>query len=153
MEIKEIFDGGEKRNICSGIVDNLPEWFDAEGRKDYPEGVKETLFFACFDGEKSVGFISIKENNKFTSEIYVIGVLKEQQGKKVGQALLDEACARLVGQGKKLLAVKTLDASAGYAPYDLTRKFYLANGFIPVDCYPKIWNEENPCLIMGKILI
>jgi GNAT superfamily N-acetyltransferase len=152
MEIKEILEEDEKRKICAEIISDLPEWFDANGQVDYPKGVKGTLFLAYFNDEKPIGFISIQENNSFTSEIYVIGVLKEYQGKKIGRTLLEAVYAKLIKQKKKLLAVKTLDASAGYAPYDRTRSFYSANGFMPIDCYPKIWNKENPCLIMVKVL-
>lgn len=152
MKIKEIFEEQEKKKICESIVHSLPDWFDVAGKKNYPEGVGETLLLAYFEGEKAVGFISIKENNPSTSEIYVTGVLQEFQGKGIGGKLLAAACARLVEQKKALLAVKTLDASAEYEPYDRTRNFYVKNGFLPVDCYPQIWNEENPCLVMVKIL-
>jgi GNAT superfamily N-acetyltransferase len=110
------------------------------------------MVWSCFDGEKPIGFISIKKNNEFTSEVYVFGVLKEYHRSGVGTQLLEAACKKLKIDNVKLLAVKTLDESADYEPYNQTRNFYLKHNFIPIDVYTKIWNEENPCMLMVKII-
>jgi hypothetical protein len=52
----------------------------------------------------------------------------------------------------RLLTVKTLSPSHPDAGYALTRKFYEAVGFFPVEEFPTLWNPENPCLLMAKIL-
>lgn len=125
MKIKKISSTEEKIEICKSIVNSLPDWFDEKGRSEYVSGVGETNVWASYDNEKPVGFISIKKNNEFTSEIYVLGVLNEYQGKGIGSDLLDIVCHDLTEAKIKLLAVKTLDSSAEYEPYDRTRNFYL----------------------------
>lgn len=152
MQIKKIFSDEEKIEICKTIVNSLPDWFDEKGKIEYAAGVSKTNVWAIYEGEKLVGFISIKKNNEFTSEIYVMGVLAEYQGKGFGSELFKEVYRNLAADGVKLLAVKTLDSSVEYEPYKRTRNFYLKHGFIPVDVYKKIWNEENPCLVMVNIV-
>jgi GNAT superfamily N-acetyltransferase len=152
MNIKTIKSAEEKIEICKSIVEQLPWWFDEQGRKDYVANVGNTKVWACFEDEKPVGFISIKSNNEFTSEIYVFGVLKEYQRNGVGSQLIGAVLNELRSNDFKLLAVKTLDESADYEPYNQTRNFYSKQGFVPVDVYKKIWNEENPCLLMIKVV-
>ena len=152
MTIKKITSSEEKNTICKEIVDNLPDWFDEQGRREYVAGVSDTDVWASYDDGKLAGFISIKKNNESTSEIYVFGVLKEYQRGGFGSKLLESACHDIAASTIKLLAVKTLDSSADYEFYDRTRNFYLKQGFLPVDVYKKIWNEENPCLVMVKVL-
>lgn len=152
MKIKKIDSVEEKQKICQEIVDQLPNWFDEQGRRDYVAGVGGTAVWANYIDEKLTGFISIKSNNDFTFEIYVFGVLDKYQRNGIGSELLNTACDYARTSGAKLLAVKTLDAAANYESYDRTRNFYLKNGFLPIDVYTKIWNEENPCLLMVKVL-
>lgn len=152
MNIKNIESVEGKIEICKSIIEELPEWFDEQGRKDYVAGIIDTDVWGYFINEKPVGFISVKSNNEFTSEIYVFGVLRECHRSGVGSQLIEAACDKLMADNVKLLAVKTLDESADYEPYNQTRNFYLKHGFIPVDVYKKIWNEENPCLLMAKII-
>lgn len=152
MIIKKITSTEDKITICKNIIDNLPDWFDEHGRREYVAGVGDTDVWASYDNDRLVGFISIKRNNKFTSEIYVFGVLLKYQRSGVGSKLLETVCNNLAISKTKLLSVKTLDSSANYEPYDRTRNFYLKQGFLPVGVYEKIWNEENPCLIMVKVI-
>lgn len=152
MNIEIIESAEDKIRICKSIIEELPQWFDEQGKKDYVANIENTSVWACFIDEEPVGFISIKSNNEFTSEVYVFGVLKEYHRSGVGSQLIEAACKKLISDNVKLLAVKTLDESADYEPYNQTRNFYLKHGFIPVDVYEKIWNEENPCLLMVKVI-
>lgn len=152
MNIKSVTSIEDKIEICKNIIEELPEWFDEQGRKDYVANIENTQVWAYFVDEKPVGFISIKNNNEFTSEIYVFGILKQYHRSGVGSQLMETVYNKLVSDNVKLLVVKTLDESADYEPYNRTRNFYLKQGFIPVDVYEKIWNEENPCLLMVKVV-
>lgn len=152
MEIIKIDSVEEKVKTCQEIVDQLPDWFDEQGRRDYVVGVNSTAVWSAYVDGKLAGFISIKSNKEFTSEIYVFGVLEQFQRCGIGSELLIVACSHIKASGVKLLAVKTLDESASYEPYDRTRNFYLKNDFLAIDVYAKIWNEENPCLLMIKVL-
>jgi hypothetical protein len=52
----------------------------------------------------------------------------------------------LAETGVSVVTVKTLDSSAGYAPYEATRAFYEHNGFVYVDTIDPLpgWPPGNP---------
>jgi len=56
--------------------------------------------------------------------------------------------------GVQIVEVKTLDPSAGYAPYDATRAFWLARGFIQLDTIDPLpgWPPGNPAAILAVAL-
>lgn len=151
FKIIEIHDIEVKSNVTDRILRKLPEWFDIEEAiVEYVEGVKDTKFYVAYDLEKPIGFISIKHNTKYTSEIYVIGVLKEYQGKHVGKSLVEVANNTLANMSIKFLQVKTLGPSNSNKYYADTRKFYQSVGFYPLEEIKEIWDEINTCLIMIK---
>lgn len=151
FKIIEIHDIELKSNVADCILRKLPEWFDIEEAiVEYVEGVKDTKFYVAYDVEQPIGFISIKHNNEYTSEIYVIGVLKEYQGNHVGKSLVDVANNTLANIGTKFLQVKTLGPSNSNKYYAATRKFYKSVGFYPLEEIKDLWDEINICLIMIK---
>ena len=153
MEIREVFNEDEKSKICLDVLHALPDWFAVEESViDYGEQVKEQDFFAAFDEEKPVGFISLKQHNAFTAEVCVMGVLESHHRSGIGTALMRTLEDRARAIGSKFLTVKTLDSSALYAPYDRTRSFYRKVGFYPLEVFTTVWDEENPCLFMAKYL-
>jgi len=54
--------------------------------------------------------------------------------------------------GKEFLTVKTLADTHPDEGYAGTRRFYLAMGFKPLEVFPTLWDEANPCLLMVKRL-
>jgi GNAT superfamily N-acetyltransferase len=67
----------------------------------------------------------------------------------VGTRLVRRALADLAGDGVALVEVKTLDASAGYEPYEATRAFWERRGFRQIDCIDPLpgWQPGNPAAI------
>ena len=57
--------------------------------------------------------------------------------------------AHLAGNGVRIVEVKTLDRSAGYAPYEATLAFWERRGFIQVDMIDPLpgWQPGNPAAI------
>jgi hypothetical protein len=53
-----------------------------------------------------------------------------------------------------VVTVKTLDSSAGYAPYEATRAFYEHNGFVYVDTIDPLpgWPPGNPPAIYAAAI-
>lgn len=154
IKISRVLDNVEKSKITENILRQLPEWFGIEESLiEYVDGVKATDFYAAYDSDKLVGFISIKTNNMYTSEIYVIGILKEYHGNGIGKSLLKVAENQLAGGKVKFLMVKTLGESHPDKNYKETRKFYKKVGFYPLEEIKEIWDKENPCLIMVKNLV
>jgi len=90
--------------------------------------------------------------SKFATEICVMGILTEYHRQGIGKKLLN-ACEQLCRQSKtEFLTVKTLAESRESKSYEKTRMFYLAQGFRPIEVFPTIWDEANPCLFMIKKL-
>ncbi|HEX8929856.1 MAG TPA: GNAT family N-acetyltransferase, partial [Actinomycetota bacterium] len=85
-------------------------------------------------GDEVVGFVLVERRHPTAAEITYAAVLRERQGGGVGTALVDTAIAALAADGVVLVEVKTLDASAGYEPYEATRAFWERRGFRQIDC-------------------
>lgn len=153
IEVKIVDSKDKKTQITLEIMNALPEWFSPPDdivnksiiHRDYP-------FIAAFNGEKAVGFAALKIHNLFTAELYTLGVLKEYHRMGIGRQIMDSCISYCKDKNYKFLTVKTLDASAVYEPYDGTRAFYKKEGFYPLEVFKTLWNEENPCLFLIKIV-
>lgn len=112
MNIKEIHDKQEKREISERILKSLPNWFGIpESTQEYINKSSNLPFFAAMDEIKPLGFISIKENNQYTVEIYVMGVLPDYHKQGIGRDLFNRALSFTKDHGYEFLQVKTLDES------------------------------------------
>lgn len=153
VTIVKLLNNQEKQSITNSILRDLPEWFGIEeALVEYIKGVKSTDFYVAYDTNNPIGFISIKHNNSYTSEVYVIGVKRDYHNGGVGKRLLEIAQKELVKNEVKFLMVKTLGESHPDKHYKNTREFYNKSGFYPLEEINEIWGEENPCLIMVKSL-
>ncbi|WML45436.1 GNAT family N-acetyltransferase [Neobacillus sp. PS3-40] len=151
--IKKIMDIREKSKVTNLVLRKIPEWFGIEEAiNNYVKEVEGTDFYALFLEDNPIGFISIKSNNQYTSEIYVMGILKKYHKKGFGKKLLLKAEETLINNQVKFLMVKTLGDSHSDLNYKNTRQFYTKVGFFPLEEIKEIWGEENPCLIMVKYL-
>lgn len=154
IKISRVLDNTEKSRITEHILRQLPEWFGIEkSLVEYTDGVKTTDFYAAYYLDKPIGFISMKTNSVYTSEIYVIGILKEYHSNGIGKRLLKVLENQLTQSKVKFLMVKTLGESHPDKNYKGTRKFYKKVGFYPLEEIKEIWGKENPCLIMVKSLV
>jgi ribosomal protein S18 acetylase RimI-like enzyme len=153
VKIEKVLDIEEKSKNTNLILRTLPQWFEIEeGIVEYTEGVKNSDFYMAYQDNKPVGFISIKSNNIYTSEIYVMAILKEYQNIGIGKELIKAAQAELVKSSCKFLMVKTLGNSHPDKNYKRTREFYGRAGFYPLEEIKEVWGNENPCLIMVKVI-
>ena len=153
IQYKYILDNNLKGNICSMVLNSLPNWFGIEeSTKDYINKSKDMLFYVAYDDKTPVGFVSIKENNPYTAEIFCMGVLEEYHNKKIGTTLLKYIHHHLRRNDFKFLMVKTLGPSYKDPYYKKTRDFYESIGFSPLEEIKEIWGENCPCLIMVKSL-
>lgn len=150
MKINEVINSKEKSEISEAILRSLPNWFGIEGSIiDYIESLKDTLFFVATIGEIPIGFISIKDHFESTSEIYVMGILKEYHRLGIGKKLISIVENEL-SSTKKFLTVKTLSDSHPDKYYKRTREFYKYIGFYPLEEFKTLWDENNPCLFLVK---
>ena len=70
----------------------------------------------------------------------------------LGRALVRAAERHGRATGRALLTVKNLAPRVESDEYGRTRAFYEAMGFRPVEVFPTLWGEANPCLLMAKPL-
>lgn len=151
IKIKEIVCSDAKTKICSAVLRDLPDWFGVEeATLDYIEKSKNLPFFAAYDTDMPIGFVYLYNHNQFTCEVYCMGVLKNYQRKGVGKKLIAAAEEYARKVGSKFLTVKTLADTHPDEGYKMTRQFYLAAGFIPLEVFPDLWGKENPCLFLVK---
>lgn len=151
FSIKEITD--RKSEIAEGILRLLPDWFSIEsGILEYCCNVNQlTLFAAVTQTGVVIGFLSLKENNEFSGEIYVMGVVPEYHRHGIGKALVEYSVEYCRNRGLEFLQVKTLGSSRSDSFFERTRKFYFKVGFRPLEEFTSIWSG-NPCLIMVMAL-
>lgn len=151
--IRNIEDENLKSDICGKILRALPEWFGIESAvAEYILYVRKMFFLSFFDDDIPVGFLALKDHGNFSSEAFVLGVLKDYQNRGIGRQLFIRAEEYLIGCGKKFLTVKTLSSAHPDRNYAKTRKFYESTGFVPLEEFPDLWGKENPCLMMIKEL-
>jgi GNAT superfamily N-acetyltransferase/predicted enzyme related to lactoylglutathione lyase len=146
-----LYSHDEKSKICNDILRSLPQWFGIESAiVDYVNDVEKMDTWIASINDAPIGFIAINKHNQYTAEIHVMGILEDYHNKKIGSQLIQKASDSLSKEGFTYLSVKTLSESREDANYAKTRKFYLKNGFLPVEEFKTLWGEENPCLLLIK---
>ena len=147
MIIKEVLSAEEKQMITRNILEALPDWFGVEeSREDYIKKSADLIFFAAYDNERPIGFICLKETGKDTTEICVMGILKEYHRQGVGRKLFEAIKKVAIREGYSFLQVKTVQMGR-YDDYDATNRFYLSLGFKEFEVFPTLWDELNPCQV------
>jgi len=141
----------EQSAVCSPILRALPDWFGIEqALMGYEAAINRLPTFLAKAGDQTVGFLSLKQHNPYSAEIYVMGVLPDFHHAGIGRALVEIAQRYAKSLQIEYLQVKTLGPSNNDAGYAQTRSFYAAMGFRPLEEFTQIWDENNPCLVMVK---
>jgi ribosomal protein S18 acetylase RimI-like enzyme len=136
---------------CEQILRLLPDWFGLEAAiQNYAATIPALPTFLAKAGGQAVGFLSLKQHNPCSAEIYVMGVLPAFHHQGIGRALVEKAEGYAKARQIEYLQVKTLGPSNDDAHYAQTRAFYTAMGFRPLEEFTQIWDENNPCLVMVK---
>lgn len=147
MDILEITNDVEKKDIARCILEALPDWFEIpKAREEYIEDSVGKTFFCAYKDNKPVGFIYLKQTGKDTVELAVMGVLKEYHRKGIGKSLFGCAKKAIYEKGYSFIQVKTVQMGK-YEEYDRTNKFYISLGFKEFEIFPTLWDEWNPCQI------
>ncbi len=139
--------------VCEHVLRALPDWFGLEKSiVEYIESVQTLPTWVATIHGVSAGFLAVKRHFPVSAEIYVMGVLPEYHRMGVGSRLLAAVEPVLRETGVSLLQVKTLAPTHPDLFYARTRAFYAAAGFQPLEIFPDLWDADNPCLLMVKIL-
>ncbi|MCL2564369.1 MAG: GNAT family N-acetyltransferase [Defluviitaleaceae bacterium] len=153
ISIREITEAGLKMEIVDKILHALPDWFGNENAiQNYIKISAELPFWGVFDKKEAVGFLAMKPHNSLHAELCVMGILTEYHHMSIGRGLFNTFQNYCINNNYKYISVKTLDSSINYEPFNKTRKFYKAMGFLPFEVNQTAWDAENPCLIMIKDL-
>jgi ribosomal protein S18 acetylase RimI-like enzyme len=153
IEIREVLDPDEKSRLILETLKRLPEWFGIPASiAEYAHGVRDEPFYAAFQGPVCLGFFAGKIHYGHTGEIYVCAILKEWHRRGLGKRLYARLEELFRSRGCEFAMVKTLSDKADYAPYRATHAFYRGRGFKELLTLTEMWDAENPCLIMVKVL-
>ncbi len=140
-------------DLCVPILRLLPDWFGIEAAiQDYAREIGLLPTFLAQAGAGVLGFLSLKQHFSASAEILVMAVHPDHHHAGIGRRLVRAAEAHARSLGVEYLQVKTLGPSRPDAQYDLTRRFYVAMGFSPLEEFSRIWDADNPCLILVKRL-
>ena len=147
MNICQITDPVQKQSITRKILEALPDWFGVvESREAYIRDCRDKAFFAAEQEDEAFGFLYLKETGSATVELAVMGVLQEHHRRGGGKALFQAAREYAASAGYAFMQVKTVRMGM-YEDYDRTNRFYLSIGFKPLEVFPSLWDEANPCQI------
>jgi GNAT superfamily N-acetyltransferase len=140
--------------ICREVLESLPEWFGIPASVEMFVAEADHLrMFACFEPAGEVaGFVSMKTHTADASEVHVMGVKRAWHRCGIGRDLIEAAARLAAGQGARFLTVKTLSPTRPDPNYAVTRLFYKAVGFLPIEEFPTLWGADNPCLFMRRPL-
>jgi ribosomal protein S18 acetylase RimI-like enzyme len=135
----------------------LPTWFGipASNEQYVRDAGELPTYLARPAGEPPadpVGVLLARRHFPEAAEIHLLAVQPGLHRRGVGRALVESLEADLVADGCAVLQVKTQGPSHPDAGYALTRKFYAAVGFKPLEERIDIWGPQNPCLFMVKAL-
>jgi GNAT superfamily N-acetyltransferase len=106
------------------------------------------------DAAGVVGFVIVHRRGVRAAEILWAAVAADRRGAGLGARLVDHVLNELSADGVQIVEVKTLDPSADYAPYNATRAFWLARGFVQLDTIDPLpgWPPGNPAAILAVAL-
>jgi ribosomal protein S18 acetylase RimI-like enzyme len=140
-------------DACVAIVNGLDDYFT----DDVPDKVRSDLRDHggwVIDDEGVVGFVIAERRGAKAAEILWAAVAADRRGAGLGSRLVDHVLDELSADGVQIVEVKTLDASADYEPYEETRAFWLARGFVQFDMIDPLpdWPPGNPAAILAVAL-
>lgn len=111
------------------VLPSSPDFFTRETHDEARAAVATDRGRVAEDRDRVVGFVLARVRYPAAAEITHVAVRPGRRGAGVGTLLVRRALADLAADGVALVEVKTLDASAGYAPYEATRAFWERRGF------------------------
>jgi ribosomal protein S18 acetylase RimI-like enzyme len=136
------------------LLRELPNWFGiAESNRAYVDDAERLpSYLAVGPDDQVVGALLLKRHFPEAAEVHLMAVDPRLHRQAVGRLLLEAVEADLAADDVRLLQVKTVGPSSPDLGYAKTRAFYSAMGFLPLEEFPTLWNEANPCLVLVKPL-
>jgi GNAT superfamily N-acetyltransferase len=147
-----------RERICRSVLEALPDWFGIpEAIDQFCRDARDLRMWVARTKDKTgndevVGLVTLLQHFPVTAELHLIAIRAQYHRKGLGHKLLTAAETHLKQTETRILTVKTLAPSASDRSYARTHRFYAAQGFVPLEVFPTLWDEENPCLLMAKLL-
>ena len=137
----------EREAAAREVLEALPDWFGIpESREAYIRDSRAQPFWADLEDGAVRGFLALRETSPYTAELAVMGVLPAYHRQGIGRALFAAFHQYAREKGYAFLQVKTVQEGR-YASYDQTNAFYRSLGFRELECFPTLWDWQNPCQI------
>ncbi len=131
---------------------DLADWFGIEAANDaYVDEARSLPTVVATVAGEIVGVCLVKRHFPEAAEVELIAVRKSMHRRGVGRQILDRVEMDLLDDGVRVLQVKTLGPSVHYEPYEQTRRFYRAQGYLPLEEHAHLW-PSDACLVMVKYL-
>lgn len=137
------------------LLRDLPEWFGIEhSLLHYVADARHLPTYVVRDpnSKSIIAVLLIKRHFPGAAEVQLMAVDRHWHRRGAGRALLRATETDLKKEGVRFLQVKTLSGSHSDENYALTRQFYFAEGFSPLEEFPDLWDPGNPCLQLIKTL-
>jgi GNAT superfamily N-acetyltransferase len=131
------------------IVRGLPDYFtdDVPGKVER-DCARGDAWVLTESGEVAAFAVTLRKSPG-GAEIAWFAVEAARRRHGLGTALLGQVIDALAASGVAVVEVKTLDASAGYPPYEATRAFWERGGFVLVDTIDPLpdWEPGSPAAV------
>jgi ribosomal protein S18 acetylase RimI-like enzyme len=131
------------------IVRALPDYFtdDVPDKVETDSTARDT--WVLVDTDQVVGFAIAEQRPPRAAEILWMAIASAHRHRGEGSLLLNAVLDDLGAGGVSVVEVKTLDKSSDYTPYEATRGFWEARGFVHVDTIDPLpgWQEGNPAAV------
>ena len=140
---------------CAEIVTELDDYFTDDVPDKVRRDLREDGGWVIEDAGSVVGFVIAQRRGTRAAEILWAAIAADRRGAGLGTRLIDHVLDELSADGVQIVEVKTLDQSADYAPYEGTRAFWLARGFVQFDTIDPLpdWPPGNPAAILAVALV
>jgi GNAT superfamily N-acetyltransferase len=140
--------------VAAAIIRGLPDYFTDDVPAKAGRDAASHEAWAVTDSGTVAGFAVVARKSPGGAEILWIAVDAARRGRGFGTALLGHVLDHLGAAGVSVVEVKTLDASSGYHPYEVTRAFWERNGFVQIDTIDPLpdWPPGNPAAIYAAAL-
>jgi GNAT superfamily N-acetyltransferase len=144
----------EDAGTCVEIVLGLDDFFTDDVPDKLRSDLRDHGGWVIDDAGGVIGFAIVERRGKHAAEILWAAVAADRRGAGLGTRLLNHVLDELSADGVQIVEVKTLDASADYAPYEATRAFWLACGFVQFDTIDPLPGRPpgNPAAILAVAL-
>src|SRR5262245_49261822 len=143
----------DAKDQCEAILRSVPQWFGIEeALVQYVSDSADLPTFAVQSEKRLEAFLTLSEHFPNAWEVHCMAVRADARRQGFGRLSMAHAEDWLVNRGVDVLQVKTVAQKKTPSPYDETRPFYYAMGFVPLEMFPELWAPQNPCLQLVKFI-